>query len=117
MEQELKIKENGKYKNLDLNELEDGNYVVVQKDGFNEAKEFDGKFGKGYICTVLYKGEKCTFILNKKDLAEKFNNIAGLGDALKISISKKIGKITFKKDGKVQSRDGVIKTISIDNVE
>jgi len=120
-EQELEIKVNNKngkeYKNLDINELEDGNYVIVTKDGFNEAKEFAGKFGKGYICSILYKDTNCSFILNKEDLVKQFNTLCGLGDSLKISMSKKIGKINFFKDGKKQTRDGVIKNITIEKVE
>jgi len=117
MEQELSIKTNTKngkeYKNLDLNDLEDGNFITVTKDGFNEAKEFDGKFGKGYICSVTYKGEPCSFIINKAEVVKDFNTLGGLGDSLIVTMSKKIGKINFKKDGKLQTRDGVIKSITI----
>lgn len=105
-EQKLEIIENEKngkvYKNLNLKSrlhkgikgLDDGNYVIVEKQ-YAEGYEFVSpslKDGKGnpvvsYSCRAFYGGEDVSFWLSEKE-HEMYKEAGGVGDNVKILLNK-----------------------------
>jgi hypothetical protein len=92
-EQQLKVVENGQYKNLYLKPsatknqpgLEDGNHTFLVKK-YVEGKERDGKYGKWYSCMVVYDGVECGIMLSAKE-HDAFKVVGGEGDKIKVSLN------------------------------
>lgn len=120
MEQELKVIENGQYKNLILKPskkqreqgvegLKPGNYIFVEKtfpEGLEiPSKQFtkpDGSPQLSYACKALYKGEEVSFFLKEQE-HEAYKVLGGEGDKLKITADLRETKkgtyyVTFKFD-------------------
>lgn len=110
MEQDLKIYENGQYKNiypktkykrngpklvLDENNkkiplyegLDDGNHIVVEKTSFAEGKKIEKPTYVMYVCQVTYKGEDVSFVLYETEHA-KYASAGDVGDKVRITLRK-----------------------------
>lgn len=73
------------YKNLDLKQLQDGEFIIAEKV-FAEGRPYDGKFGKTFSCKVNYEGEEVTFWLREKYTEhQRFAECGGVGDKIKIT--------------------------------
>jgi hypothetical protein len=73
------------YKNIDLKQLQDGEYIIVEKR-FVEGRVYDGKFGKSYSCAVIYEGEDVTFWLREKYTEhQRYAETGGIGDKIKVT--------------------------------
>lgn len=73
------------YKNIDLKQLQDGEYVIVEKK-FAEGRGVQGKFGKTYSCAVTYEGEDVTFWLREKyQEHQRYAETGGVGDKVKVT--------------------------------
>lgn len=87
MEQDLKIVEVTKgdktYKNLDLRELDVGNFVVVEKT-FAEGLPIKAKFGTMYSIGIKYKDVLASAFLSDKQHA-LYKDVGGVGDKVKIT--------------------------------
>jgi hypothetical protein len=103
MEQNIDIKKNtgkdGKeYNNLYLKEIEDGNYIVVEKI-FLEGLKRAGKFGKPvYSVGVKYKDELCSCWMNDKVYPD-YQATGVVGDRIKISAKEE--KVVLKTGVKI----------------
>jgi len=76
---------NGKvFKNIDLKELGNGEFIVVEKL-YAEGQEFSGTFGKSYSCKALYNTESISFWLREKyNEHKRYADCGGVGDKVKI---------------------------------
>jgi hypothetical protein len=88
MEQKINITEkqgkNGKtYKNINLKDLDVGNYCIVEKQ-YAEGLKVQGKFGDVFSVGLKYCDESVSAWLNAKD-NEVFKNLGGVGDRLKVT--------------------------------
>ena len=87
----LKITENGQYKNLQLKPykgvggLEDGQYVDIMKTKYVETKEIVKTNWTGYSATFEYEGEECSTMFFDKSEADAYNMTGGLGDVVRVS--------------------------------
>ena len=107
----IEIQVKGTYRNIYLNTIKSGDYIIVKKR-FAEAKarESPSKFKAGamntfYSCGVEYKGENVSFLLNKAEDAAAFNECGGIGDSLKITHEQSIA---------TKSVRGVVKPVVVD---
>lgn len=93
MEKEIKINETnikGKifYSINPKQDLDNGEYVVVEKM-YMQSKMYKNKYGgEGYLTNVKYKDKQVSFFMNLKQ-KEVFDNIAGIGDKVKIKVVEK----------------------------
>lgn len=85
------ITTNGQYKNIKLEQMEDGESIVVEKI-FIEGKPIRSKFqvhGKpevfNYSCKVNYDGEPVAFFLNTEDAHNRYKAIGEVGDKIVIT--------------------------------
>lgn len=81
-EKNFEVEVNGQYRNIKLNKIPKGKFIVVEKN-FVEGKLFEGKYGKSYICSVSYNGESGSFFLNEK-YHNQYKAIGGQGDHIRI---------------------------------
>jgi len=119
----LQIKTNGKYKNIDLLEMDSGDSILLTKKYATSlkkefSKQYDGqtRTWDGFIINGTYNGEEVSCFApkyNSKDGlmgAEKFaalyDNAGGEGDTIKITCTKGMGKVYDRKTKK--QIDGVI---------
>jgi len=102
MEQEIKIVENGQYKNINLKSklhkgikgLEDGNHIIVEKV-YAEGREYQSPTLKdrngdplmSYSCRVVYLDNEVSFWLSAFE-HETYQALGGEGDKLKITLNK-----------------------------
>ena len=114
MEIRKNVKNGKEYTNINLGDMEDKETISVIKEAYNEAKEINGKYGKGWTCKVIYNDTVVSFISNDEEFVKKFNTLGGLGDTYKLTMSKSIIKVK-NKDG--TTKDGVKKVVSIEKVE
>lgn len=94
VEQKLDIIEKGSFKNIDLRKLDNGNHVIVEKL-FLECmtKEFKNAQGQSYNfypTRVKYGEEEVGMSFNKEEDAVAFNEVAGVGDKVKVNMTKEM---------------------------
>lgn len=95
MEKKLAVVEKGKYKNIDAYSLNNGEYFVCVKD-YAEARKIsmpavgDKKAYDFFSAGVTYAGEKVGFIIKKQEEATAYNVCGGVGDSVKVSLTKEI---------------------------
>ena len=94
----LKVTTNGEYKNINLREklvvevggetvvtekfvLEDG-FITVTKQ-FAEGLEKVGKYGKYFICKMIYNGEEVSTIMNER-MHEAYKVLGGEDSTIKV---------------------------------
>ncbi len=94
-EKKLNVTENGKFKNIDVYSLNNGEEVTVSKR-FADARKIDMP-AKGdrsaysfFSAAVSYAGEDVSFIIKKQPEADAFNSVGGIGDNVKVSLTKEI---------------------------
>jgi len=103
MEQKLKITPDGKYPKVNLNDIDNGSYTIVEKV-FAEAKLMEGVSAKTkepyrfYSCKVKVDEQEVYMTLKTDDQAKIFNSIGGIGDRVKITATKNILKNKAGKD-------------------
>jgi hypothetical protein len=106
-EQDIEIKTKGDYKNIDLRQLDNGNYIIVTKKDFASGKETkspylnqDGTNKVNYLCKVEYKGEDVGFFIRKEEEHKQFEQAGGVGDKVKITFNKEIKTVQTPKGKK-----------------
>jgi hypothetical protein len=90
-EQKLNIVEKttakGVYKNINLKDIEQGNYIIITKSD-KEPKMFEKDFGQGmkksYLIIANYQGEDVSFFLKDKNF-QQFDNQGSAGDKVKVT--------------------------------
>jgi len=119
-EQDIEIKTKGDYKNIDLRQLDNGNYIIVTKKDFAEGKEINSPFldknGNpkiNYRCKAEYKGEEVSFFINKEEEHKQFADCGGVGDRVKITFNKEIKSFDTPKGKK----DVVVHTTTFEPVD
>jgi hypothetical protein len=105
MERKISIKETVKgdktYYNIQpKKELEAGDHFIVEKL-FDVGRELETEYGKAWSVTLGYDGKDVGMFMSVKEY-EEFNNVASIGDKVKITYTSKV--VTFRKDGKPQER-------------
>lgn len=106
---EVKTNEQGG-KSIAVNKLENGESIIVTKDKYIDGRQASGKYGPCWVCSVNYEDEEVVFFLNKEEEATAFANTGGIGDKVKITMTK---EMFTTKTGK----DGVRKNLSFEQVE
>jgi len=118
VENQLKVKSNGTYKNVDLKEMNNGDVIVVKKK-FGEVRRTE-KVGnkwnpdkKWTMCqtVVEYNGQdvgiffpnllSSTGYVDNTKLADKFDEVGGIEDSIKITMTKGLGKDSKGNDAPV----------------
>lgn len=90
----IPIETQGNFKNISLKQkweegtqvrpgLGDGEYIIVEKDTYNEGREVVTQYGKSFSCGVKYNDESVSFWLTPEE-HEKYVSVAGIGDKVKI---------------------------------
>ena len=106
MEKELEIKKTsskGKdYSNIDLRQLSNNEFVILEKEGFLDgmpitAKSAGGKTYSFFSCKAKYKDTLVGFSLYNAD-HEAWRNAGGLGDKIKVNARVDIYKDKNNKD-------------------
>lgn len=86
-EQKISITPKGQYKNIDLKDIDNGNFIIVEKV-FAEGMRFDKGSGKDaysfYVVKVKYLDEEVGFLLYEEPHQE-FARAGGIGDRVKIT--------------------------------
>ena len=107
VEQKISVTENGQYKNINLKDIDPGNYIVVTKGQFAEGKKIEchgagGKTWDAWLCGVECEGVDVAFFLNKEEQADEYAATGGVGDVIQIHSA--VEKYTYTdKKGKEQS--------------
>ena len=104
-EAKLDIKVNGEYKNINLKDIPVDDYIVLEKDEYNEGLEKEGKYGAYFIVTALYNGEKVSFFMNPK-VHEQWVKTGGLGD--------KVALIKYEEKVKVKSGTLLVERLKVE---
>jgi len=94
-EKKLSVTENGKYKNIDAYSLNNGEHFTATKK-FAGARKIDMP-AKGdrkpysfFSAGVTYDGTDVSFIIKKQAEADAFDACGGIGDTVKVSLTKEI---------------------------
>jgi len=128
MEQELEIRTNGEYKNLNLitkferdgqnvklvdgktivkeQGLEVGNFVIVEKV-FAEGRDVPSKnagWSNSFTCKATYLGEEVSFWLKPVE-HDQYKDCGGIGDKVKISLIEV--EVPDKKTGKMNKYENL----------
>lgn len=115
-EQDLEITKNGEYNNLSLKNrvtqsgeivkgIDPGNFIIVEKlypEG-RQVKTYQNG-NSIYSCSVKYKGEQCSFILNERE-HEAYTNIGGQNDKIKIAVE----SVEFTAPDGTKTKRGVLR--------
>jgi len=91
MEQQLNIQEKNGYKNLKLQDLDEGNHIIIEKI-YDIPRELQSKFDGGkpyYSCGAKYDNDQVSFFLNHAHI-EAYNKLGGIGTRLKITLYKEM---------------------------
>lgn len=116
-ENTLEITENGKYKNIDIKNLSNGDSVLFTKKyakaykGTSTRKTGDKKEFDYFSCQGTYKGQEVAFFMpgtfydgeytSSEENANAYENTGGEGDTIKIIMEKGLGKDKKGKDAVV----------------
>lgn len=89
----IEIKTNGQYKNINLKDLGVDEYIILEKEEYNEGLEKEGRYGAYFIVTANYLGEKVSFFMNP-NVHTEWVKTGGIGDSIRLT--KYEAKVTIK---------------------
>ena len=89
-EQKIEITTKGQYKNIRPKDLDEGNYIIVEKvyaEGYerksDKYKKADGSPLLSYSCKAIYLGEEVSFFLSEPE-HDIYRELGGIGDTIKM---------------------------------